>query len=446
MGLLDLIKGAKRGQSTTISLKRTRKLTPKQLRTLARLGREDGEAYLATILGLHKGNIAELTRERERERYNHRRQDRLSLKGENSVVEMFRNLVDTTSNHRPTNAGLGNWIGVEIECFIPRDEDSEEHCHCDEDEDGNPIGTCCGMSGERARKLLACDIEVARITRCTVKDDGSLSSDEGYSCEIAILLSPSSGLEQLKRLCDLLNDKGCFVNDTCGLHVHLDARHLDKDGVKLIGKRLGATLPVLAQMVPSSRRTNTYCKLIVGKLSDNHDDRYCAINLQAYSKFKTVEVRLHSSTTNFTKIANWISILKTIANTPIRGTCSDFQTFLDKVPMDAKLVEYMDKRITKFEANGSREDSHGIDLDALQDSVNELDSVMQLTEDDISSIFADIETEQAATLTLNSIQRAMPNYTYQVVRTADNGMTVMSLNDNSGIVEDESSDDNGGYF
>lgn len=364
MGLLKLLEGVKT-RNGQIELKRTKQLSAKQMRTLSGLGKEDANAYLMTLLGLTAENsIRAVRRKREQLKYD-MPQDKLAIKRANSVVGMFNELTDATNSHRPTESGRGQWIGVEIECFLPHSSNDDiEYCSCEEDDDGNYIGTCCNGSsdGSYARSQLAEAIQRAKITRCTVKDDGSLSSNDGYSCEVCILLSPANGFEPLRRLCELLNAKGCFVNDTCGLHVHLDARHLDKDGVKLIGKRLGTTLPVLAQMVPSSRRTNTYCKLKVGKMSDRHDDKYYAVNLQAYSKFKTVEVRLHSSTTNYTKIANWISILKTIANTPIKGKVLDFQTFIDKIPIAPKLVEYMDKRISKFEVINSTEDILGLEM------------------------------------------------------------------------------------
>ena len=42
------------------------------------------------------------------------------------------------------------------------------------------------------------------------------------------------------------------------------------------------------------------------------NDRYYMINGTALKKYKTIEVRLHSGTTNFNKIKNWVELLKGI--------------------------------------------------------------------------------------------------------------------------------------
>ena len=68
--------------------------------------------------------------------------------------------------------------------------------------------------------------------------------------------------------------------------------------------------------MPASRRDNRYCRGLghvsdemirsartVDELKGRIGDRYHKVNLEAYSRHKTVEFRQHSGTTNFTKNA-----------------------------------------------------------------------------------------------------------------------------------------------
>ena len=47
---------------------------------------------------------------------------------------------------------------------------------------------------------------------------------EGRNEIVSPLLFGKDGLEQIQKVCDLLQQLGCTVNYTCGLHVHHDVR------------------------------------------------------------------------------------------------------------------------------------------------------------------------------------------------------------------------------
>ena len=72
----------------------------------------------------------------------------------------------------------------------------------------------------------------------------------------------------------------------------------------------------------ASRRDNYYCRGLghvsdgmirsartVDELKGRIGDRYHKVNLEAYSRHKTVEFRQHSGTTSFTKMRNWVLFL-----------------------------------------------------------------------------------------------------------------------------------------
>jgi len=294
--------------------------------------------------------------------------DPLGSKPNNCVLYKFKRMFETSQNHTPIGA-YQNWIGVEIECFIPYDSldvDRTEECeNCcgtgtvevyndvDETEDVT-CSTCDGegtvedidsdSSYRSARKALANLIEDNKIKHISLKSDGSIEPDSDYFPIEVTVLTKLDEPQNLEQVCKLLNDLGAKVNKSCGLHVHLDARHLDDMEVKSFGRNLGRALPVLAGMVPETRRSSTYCQLQVSST-----DRYSAVNMTAYNKYKTVEVRLHSGTTNFKKIISWAKIIHSISSAPrIPHSVHSINELTEYVRIEENLVEYMTQRTALF--------------------------------------------------------------------------------------------------
>jgi hypothetical protein len=152
------------------------------------------------------------------------------------------------------------------------------------------------------------------------------------------------------RVCDALAVHDAKVNDTCGLHVHLDARKRDRE---LMFSNLVRSISVLYSMVPETRYRSTFCKPNTeDRLSRcGGSDRYWGINPCSYDKHKTIEVRLHSGTVNSVKINHWIDLLSAIAydkkSLVKSNTLADF---FGQVKVPTKLVEYVRARVEKFAA------------------------------------------------------------------------------------------------
>ena len=144
--------------------------------------------------------------------------------------------------------------------------------------------------------------------------DGSLSSaPAGLTIrdgrEYRILLNRPTLEQRLYQLCQLLaNHK---VNKTCGLHVHLDMRDRTESEVWTLAKHLDKWLQALRTFVPRSRWANPesgparFCKFGVSRA-----DRYRAVNFMSYREHKTLEVRMHSGTTDYTKSLSWVRLLE----------------------------------------------------------------------------------------------------------------------------------------
>ncbi len=153
-----------------------------------------------------------------------------------------------------------------------------------------------------------------------IKDDGSIcptDSDEVDSdvyydqTSKEIVVNYVSGKDQIVRdVCEFIS-KRAYVNASCGTHVHFDMRHVTPDEARLYGARLACVVPALKTMLPKSRRDNEFCARTINDVEGN-GQRYAFVNLCAYRKYKTIEVRGHSGTLNAAKILNWIAICEKV--------------------------------------------------------------------------------------------------------------------------------------
>lgn len=327
----------------TLVISKQKQLTPRQLANVAHTrevrGDESADRYLASLMGFVKDSVR-----MERVQCGRYETDTLAQKPKGTIAKMFRDLQDNDedTDHTPSDRNLGQWVGVEIECYYP----SISHCTDDCDHDNDEYHCDMEISDKQAHQTIRMALTDAGVTRASVKSDGSLESDDGIGCEITILFNTADGYNQLSKVCKVLNDLGCFLNKKCGLHVHLDARHLKPRRAKALSDRLGYALPILKWVVDRSRHDNHYCKMHVSPFKRNCD-RYFAINNRAYFAQKTIEVRMHGGSTNFTKIKNWIELLKFISTSKISQDLTTFQDLID-LGLPDNLIEYTERRITNL--------------------------------------------------------------------------------------------------
>ena len=189
----------------------------------------------------------------------------------------------------------------------------------------------CNCTRERlARELTAAGINVQvegynhtdHTDHWKLVTDSSLSGNNTFEL-VSPILHGEQGLEELEKVCWVLDLCNAKVNDTCGLHVHMDAAEFDLTTWKnliLTYKRLEG---VIDNFMPHSRRNNRYCKALTAitensiKHARNIGDlraaffhnRYHKVNLEAYARHRTVEFRQHGGSTNFTKMSAWIHFL-----------------------------------------------------------------------------------------------------------------------------------------
>jgi len=157
--------------------------------------------------------------------------------------------------------------------------------------------------------------------------DGSICAADGTEAVELRILVPRSLLEvRLFKVCEIL--KWHRVNSSCGLHVHLDARAWGAEEAKRRGKRILKWLTMLQELVPTSRRNNSYAEL-----NWSETKRYKAVNFTSYTKHQTIEVRLHSGTVDFNKIIAWVRLLEVLMVCPPPSKAGSTMDALNKLPL-----------------------------------------------------------------------------------------------------------------
>lgn len=219
---------------------------------------------------------------------------------------------------------------------------------------------CDGYQCECDRENEECSCD------CICSDDSSLTKKHCYGHEVTLIAKESNVKERLQKLLTVINSVGeAQVNKSCGLHVHLDMRHRWAEDCY---NRLTEAQPLLYAMVPKSRFHNDYCHPSVGSFTCAQDGaRYHGVNATAYRKHKTLEVRMHSGTTNFSKISHWIDLLVAIVSTKVRfdelvEVPLNAEALQSWLPISDATAKYVFERIAEFK--GKRAD-YGVYLEPV---------------------------------------------------------------------------------
>ena len=168
------------------------------------------------------------------------------------------------------------------------------------------------------------------------------------SCGLEVvspILSGEQGLNELKKVCEVLTRVGCEVDKSCGIHVHIGADALGVGRVKSVIKRwLTNEAQNLDSIQPPSRRgtNNPYCQPLantmrthlidncfnIEDLANIQSTRYSKLNLQSYRTHRTIEFRHHAGSTDSTEITNWVKFLLDfcLTATPETATATEFNS------------------------------------------------------------------------------------------------------------------------
>ncbi len=155
---------------------------------------------------------------------------------------------------------------------------------------------------------------------CTLTTDGSIEipydelEDQGGSdpwgwndFELKVLCKQMELPRVMRLVSRFLRKFKARVNESCGLHVHLDMRDRDPDTAF---QRLKNAQVALFAAGGSQRMHSGYArpvKFLLGRDITNH---YSAINAgDALERHNTIEVRIHEATLSGTRIVRWVDLL-----------------------------------------------------------------------------------------------------------------------------------------
>lgn len=354
----NLVKVDSSGMSLSFGKKKLSKNRMALLKYWAEHGRVDKiSSFISSIYG-------ERTRGFSTDMFNSNGYDLLKNKKPNSILALFEKRFDVKESHKP-NDKQDTWIGVEIECIIPYafnngHEEYEECSSClgnggfnwiEESECFEDECRACNGSGRIKNSdsnldKLQAYFKQNKVKYTNVKYDGSIEPKDGFFAAEITVLTKTNDMSNLKQVCTLLNEIGAEVNKSCGMHVHLDSRHLDEKEVVKIGRKFRKCMPFLLSMMPKSRRSNHFCKPRVSTLNGS---RYTAVNLSAFKKYSTIEIRLHSPTTDFNKIQHWVILLNCIAKSDkLPMKVETLETLTDYVYIPENTIEHCAQRIALF--------------------------------------------------------------------------------------------------
>lgn len=178
---------------------------------------------------------------------------------------------------------------------------------------------------------------VALGTDCSVYGPG-----EGY--EIKLLGTEKTIHDILGKVCKLLSNHGAVVNDTCGLHVHIDCRNRKRDKVY---RNMMRAQHLLYKMNPEHRQDNGYSDWCWNE-DNQRSGHYAGVE---WSNKGTVEVRLHEGTTDFKTISNWVKLLVKIANKKTlypKNSIKTYKSVINRTNFDKETKDYINERVRLF--------------------------------------------------------------------------------------------------
>ncbi len=199
----------------------------------------------------------------------------------------------------------------------------------------------------RSKRKFGVEVETSRCdnhnelhgkTKFGCKTDCSVSGMEFPSP----VLYGDEGFAEIEKLLDFAGENDWRTDYDCGCHTHYDMRDESDEQLYRIAYAYAKTYRFWANCVSNSRRGNYYCHEPQYTLQDircgaadvnfkhfsfNYD-RYDYVNLTAYGRHNTFEVRLLEGTVDAETICNWVSVHARFMDYVRNLSFSDLDLFL----------------------------------------------------------------------------------------------------------------------
>lgn len=236
-----------------------------------------------------------------------------------------------------------------------------------------------------------------------VTTDSSITSENGLSCELVspILNYREETFAEISRIVAALKSMGAVVNNSCGMHVHVDCRGIyDPDFYRLLLSFYSKYEKEIDSFVHESRRENqnNYCRTNVNLYNDwetiwsNHIDqspetnladafsnveRYYKLNFASFLRHGTVEFRQFHGTLNPKEIRAWVDFCINLVNQTYAACTEASSKQRLKKPKTSLIQQKMNfANYVVFAANKSRR------LNGIQEEIsNPYDALVFLNKD-----------------------------------------------------------------
>lgn len=182
--------------------------------------------------------------------------------------------------------------------------------------------------------------------RAERKDGGAVNTD--YKCEIVSPICSYGDIETIQELVRKLRKAGAIANDSCGIHIHINAEPHTAKSLKNIANIVASKEDLLFKALGVNGNREHYCKKtdieFITKMNStrpktkdaikriwydgrpnrcthNYDEsRYHALNLHSVWQKGTIEFRCFNSTTHAGKIKAYIQLCLAISHQAMTQT------------------------------------------------------------------------------------------------------------------------------
>lgn len=167
----------------------------------------------------------------------------------------------------------------------------------------------------------------------TIASDASVHAASGYrSLEVrAPKLFGKQSFQQLEQVLTACQTIGWNNTTSAGMHTHINAAlTTPSQRVALAKAWVHCNRKFIQWLVPAHRRSNTYCEKLspsdVRQIESQgfQNQRFRDLNFQAFSRHRSIEVRLHHCSADVAEVKNWtIFLLKFFESVMIKGTAPE---------------------------------------------------------------------------------------------------------------------------
>ena len=193
-------------------------------------------------------------------------------------------------------------------------------------------------------------VRTADMRKWKIMNDASIRAESSngdyagsdYRCEFVSPICTYEDIETIQEIVRGLRRAGARVNDSCGLHIHIDSNQHTAKSLKNIANIMASKETLLFKALDvKEERINKWCKKVEGSLLDNltkkrpktleevkriwyegrdcsyqhyHYSRYHALNLHSVFQKGTVELRFFNSTLHAGKAKSYIQLCLAISN------------------------------------------------------------------------------------------------------------------------------------